>query len=428
MIEFEKKVLGNGLRVVLAPMKNTEAVTLLVLVGVGSRHETKNISGVSHFLEHMFFKGTKSRPKPGQVFRDLDKIGAAYNAFTKKSVTGFWVKTSSKDFDVGLDVVSDILLEPLFKKEEIEKERGVILQEINMHEDEPRSKVWEDLYNVLYGNQPLGRSIIGAKETVLAIGRKDIIDHRSKNYLSKNIVVALAGDFESKDVFKKAERVFGKIKSGKNQIAQKVKISQKDPRVKIVNKASDQTHLLLASRAYGCFSERRYALSLLNVILGGNISSRLFSEIREKLGLAYYVFSNDVYFKDTGFIGIGAGIGHENMEKCVEKILEVLSKLKNKGISIRELKEAKSFTRGRMALNMETSDAVADYCAEEEIFYKKIEQPEEYLEKIEKVSQNDILRVTRDVFVSGKINLAVIGAHEDAKKKEEFYKKLLSKL
>jgi len=427
-IEFEKKVLKNGLRVVLASMKNTEAITLLVLVGVGSRHETKNVNGISHFLEHMFFKGTKSRPRPGQVFRDLDRIGAAFNAFTKKDMTGFWVKTSSKDFGVGLDVVSDILLEPLFNKEEIEKERGVILQEIGMYEDEPRNKVWDNLFSVLYGDQPLGWSIAGPKETVLSIKRKDVIDYKSKNYLSKNMVVVLAGDFENGDIFPKVEKVFGRISPGKNRSAKKAGIDQKSPRVGITNKASDQTHLLLAAKSFGLFDERRYGANVLDVILGGNISSRLFSEIREKLGLAYYVFSDNSYFEDTGFLGIGTGTGHGSLETCVRKTLEILKKLKNKKVSTRELGAAKSFLRGRMALGMEMSDAVAGYCAENEFFFHRIEQPEEYLEKIEKVSQNDILKIASDMFKPNKMSMAVIGAHEDAQKKEEFYKKLISEL
>ncbi|MGB9680866.1 MAG: M16 family metallopeptidase, partial [Minisyncoccia bacterium] len=175
MIHFERKVLANGLRIIAAPMTNTEAVTLLVLVGTGSRYETKETNGISHFLEHLFFKGTKSRPKPGQVHKDLDKIGASHNAFTSKETTGFWVKLAPKYFNIGLDIISDIILEPLFLPEEIEKERGVILQEINMYEDEPRRKVWDILENVLFGDQPMGWDVTGTKENILKITRSDIL-------------------------------------------------------------------------------------------------------------------------------------------------------------------------------------------------------------------------------------------------------------
>jgi len=427
MINFQKKTLKNGLRVILAPMENTETATFMVLVGVGSRYETKNISGVSHFLEHMFFKGTKSRPKLGQVHRDLDRIGASHNAFTSKETTGFWVKSSAKDFGVGLGIVSDILLEPLFKKEEIEKERGVILQEISMYEDEPRRKVWEVLENVLYGDNPIGWDIVGTKESVNKIRRKNILDYRTKNYLSKNMVVIATGNIDTKKVFNEIEKRFSKTKKGKNKLAKKIKIVQKSPRVKVINKDSDQAHLALALRAYDMFDEKRYALNLLAIMLGGNMSSRLLMEIREKLGLAYYVFAFGDQYTDCGYLGIGAGVAHEKLEKTVKKIGEISKLLKRKGVSRNELKFAKSFLRGQMAMKLETSDDVASFCASQELFYKKILQPEDILKKIEKISQSDILSVVKEVFNPNRISMATIGNQEDSVKKEKFYKLLISK-
>ncbi|MBU2219246.1 insulinase family protein, partial [Patescibacteria group bacterium] len=303
MFQVEKKVLDNGLRVIIVPMKNSEAVTIQVLVGAGSRYEPKKINGISHFLEHLFFKGTKSRPKPGQVHKDLNRIGAAYNAFTSKENTGFWVKSSVEDFDVGLDVVSDILLEPLFKNEEIEKERGVILQEISMYEDEPRRRVIDIVENVLYGDQPLGRDIAGTKETINNIKRTDIVKYESDNYLSKNMVVIAAGNIDKKTAFKKIKNVFSRIRKGENKSFQRIKISQKSPQIKIIKKDSDQTHFALAFRGYDMFDEKRYILNLLSVVLGGNMSSRLFTEIREKLGLAYYVYSWGDQYNDCGYLG-----------------------------------------------------------------------------------------------------------------------------
>ncbi|MEK7069617.1 MAG: pitrilysin family protein [Patescibacteria group bacterium] len=276
MINFEKKVLDNGLRVIMAPMSNTEAVTLLVLVGVGSRYETKEINGISHFLEHMFFKGTKSRPESGQVNKDLDKIGADYNAFTTKESTGFWVKTSAKDFDAGLDIVSDILLEPLFKKEEMEKEKGVISQEIDMYEDNPKRKVQTVLESVIFGDQPVGWDIAGDKKSVASIKREDIINYEAENYLSGNMIVVVAGNFVKKDIFKKISSAFDPIKKGNRRKFAKTETSQKEARVKIINKKTDQTHLALAIRAYDMYDKNRYALGLLSILLGGNSSSRLF--------------------------------------------------------------------------------------------------------------------------------------------------------
>lgn len=428
MIQFKKKVLSNGLRVISAPMENTDAVTFLVLVGVGSRYETKNINGISHFLEHLFFKGTKSRPKPGQVFKDLDKIGATYNAFTSKETTGFWVKSATDDFDVGLDIVSDILLEPLFKKEEIDRERGVILQEINMYEDEPRRRVWDMLENVMYGDQPIGWDIAGKKEIVAKIKRSDIVNYKNNNYLSKNMVVAVAGNIDPQVVFEKIEKRFKKIKKGKNKASKGAVVFQKKPSVEILSKDCDQTHLAMGIRGYDIHDSRRHALNLLSIILGGNMSSKLFTEIREKLGLAYYVHAYNDQYSDCGYLGIGTGIGHLELEKVFGKIMEIINSLKKKGFSKKDINFAKSFLRGQTALQLESSDEIANYCAGQELFYKKITQPEETLKKIEKVTQHDILKVAKDIFRSGRMNMAIIGAQEDSAKKELFYKKLFSKI
>jgi len=428
MIKYKKRTLPNGLRVIVAPMENTQAVTLLVSVGVGSRYETKDISGISHFLEHLFFKGTKNRSNPGQIHKELDKMGASHNAFTSKEVTRFWVKSSVKDFDKSLDILSDLLLNPIFKEEEIEKERGVISQEIAMYEDMPQRRVWEKLENLFLGDQPLGWDIAGDRESVSGIGRDDIVSYRHDNYLSKNMTLAVAGNINTEIAFKKIETYFGEVKKGENKKAQEAKFSQKSPNVKIFNKKSDQTHLAMAVKSYDWHDERKYPFGLLSIILGGNTSSRLFSEIRDKLGLCYYVFSSDDLYSDIGYLGIGAGVSADKLNLTVERIFQIVESLKEKGVSAQELEFAKSFIRGKMALSMETSDEVAAYCAEEELFYDKIVQPEEELEKIEKVTQSDILKVAEEIFVPNKINLAVVGQHNDLMKKEEVYKKLFSKI
>ncbi|MCX6731457.1 MAG: pitrilysin family protein [Candidatus Parcubacteria bacterium] len=428
MLNYEKKVLENGLRVIVAPMENTEATTLLALVKAGSRGETKKLNGISHFLEHLFFKGTKSRPKPGQVTKELNRVGAAYNAFTSKENTGFWVKSSAKDFDLGLDIVSDILLEPLFKKEEIEKERGVILQEISMYEDDPRRRVLDIMENVLYGDQPLGWDIAGTKETVKNIKRADVINYEEKNYLAGDTVVVAAGNIESKIVFKKIEKIFKRVRQGKNKTFSPARISGKFSKVKIIKKDSDQTHLAIAFNGYDMFDEKRHILNLLSVILGGNSSSRLYMEIREKLGLAYYVYGWGDQYTDTGYLGMGAGIPHQKMGLVIKKIISIIKEIKEKSVSQKDLNDAKSFIRGQMALRFETSDEIASYIAGQELFYKKILQPEEILKKIEKVNQSDILRIGREIFRPARANLAVIGQQEGDKKNEEQYKKILGKI
>lgn len=426
MINFEKKVLDNKLRVILAPMDNTEAVTLLALVGVGSRYETKKINGISHFLEHMFFKGTKSRPEPGQILKELDKIGADHNAFTAKEATGFWVKTSAKDFGVALDIIPDILLEPLFKEEELEKERNVIFQEIDMRKDNPRLKTQEVLENLVFGDQPVGWDIAGSKKSVASIKREDVIGYETENYLSENMTVVAAGNFDKEKVFAKLSRAFAPVKKGKNNNFIKAKNFQKETQVKIINKETDQTHLALAVRAYDMYDEKRYALDLLSTLLGGNSSSRLFSEIREKLGLAYYVYSWSDQLKDCGYLGMAAGVSHGKLGVAVENIVSICSKIKKGDISQNDLDSAKSYLRGQTALRFEASDEIAHFVAGQELFYNEVKQPSEILEKIEAVEKEDVLKIAKELFRPEKLSLSVVGNHGGGEKISKLYKKILA--
>lgn len=428
MFKYHKKVLKNGLKVLLVPMKNSESVTIQVLVGVGSKNETKKLNGISHFLEHMFFKGTKSRPNAGDIHAEIDKMGATHNAFTSKEITGYWVKASARDFSVAFDIVADSLTESLFKKEEIEKERGVILQEINMSEDMFQRKVINLLYELMYGDQPAGWSVLGTKDAVKMIKRADFIKYINDNYTAKNILAVVSGGIKEKEVLKEIEKRFAGIKKGRKISTKKTRISQKNPRVKFISKKTDQTHLAIGFRAYNMFDKRRYALYLLSNILGEKSSSRLFMGIREKLGLAYYVGSSTWLNKDEGFLLVRAGVSHGNLRKTTDKIMEILRDLRDKGVTKKELKEAKTNLRGQMALGFETTDQVGDFYGEQELFYGKIEQPAEILKKIEKVTQDDILKVARDIFRPKKISMAVIGSHKDAGKKEQYYKKLFSKI
>jgi predicted Zn-dependent peptidase len=425
-MHYEKQVFKNGLRVIAAPMENTQAVTLLVLVGTGSRYERKDVNGISHFLEHLFFKGTKSRPTPGQIHRVLDKIGAVYNAFTSKELTGFWIKSAYPDFDISLDIVSDILGEPIFKHEEIERERGVILQEKNMREDLPPARAVDVLENVLYGDAPLGRDIIGTEESIKKIERGDIINYLKEHYSGPNIVISVAGNIDAKTAFSKVERAFKKMPRGRIQPKEKINDFQKGPQIRLIEKKTDQMHFAMALKAYDMFDERKYALNLLATILGGNFSSRLCMEIREKSGLAYYVGAGEEQYSDAGYLGIKAGVPHEKLSAVLKKIVETVNKLKKKGPGEEELKDAKSFTRGRMALGLESSDEVALFFGEQELLLEKILQPEEILKKIEKVSKSDILKIGKDIFRPEKSNLVAIGQHKDAK--ERLFQKLFLKI
>ena len=412
-MKFEKRTFKNGLRCIVAPMKDTEAVTLWALFGTGSKYETKKINGISHFLEHLFFKGTKSRPKPGQIWRELDRIGAQKNAFTSKEYTGYYVKSSAKHFDIGLDIVSDILVEPLFKKEEVEKERGVILQEIAMYEDNPQRQAYQLIEELMYGDQPAGWEVAGTPDIVKKITRDEILKYKESNYIAGNAVVAVAGNIDPEAAFAKTEKAFLHMPEGKKLNKIKVLERQKRPAIQFKKKDVDQTHLRLALRAYNMYDERRYALQVLATILGGNMSSYLWREIREKQGLAYYVGTSADEATDTGYLLATAGVSHANFLKTVKKIIEIFKHIKSNGVTERELDFAKEFIRGSMALAFETTDDVATFLASQELFYGKIMMPEDILSKIEKVRRSDIMKVVKDVFKRDKVNLAAITPEEN---------------
>jgi len=413
-MEFKKKTFSNGLRAVVAPMKDSQSFTLLVLFGTGSKYETKAINGVSHFLEHLFFKGTKHRPKPGQVWQELNRRGAQSNAFTSKEFTGYYVKAAARHFDIALDVVSDILLEPLFKPKEIEKERGVILQELSMYEDDPRRQAFDVFEELLYGDQPAGWDIGGYPATVKAIKREDILAYRRTHYLSSNAVVCVAGNVDVAVTLGKIEKAFSNMKDGRKVDKLKVRENQMRPQVKFKKKDVDQTHIRFGARAYSMHDNRRYAVSVLQTILGGNTSSRLFMELREKLGLTYYAKAAYENYTDSGYIVAAAGVPHNSMHKAAKKIADILKNIKEKGVSEREVKFAKEFIRGSMALEFESTDEVAMFLASHELFYKKITMPEELLRKIDKVEKNDIIKVARDIFRPKNLNLAAISPDDNA--------------
>ncbi|KKS96610.1 MAG: Peptidase M16 domain protein [Candidatus Giovannonibacteria bacterium GW2011_GWA1_43_15] len=394
------------------------------LFGTGSKYEIKKTNGISHFLEHLFFKGTKSRPKPGQVWEELDRIGAQKNAFTSKEYTGYYVKAAAKHFDIGLDVVSDILLEPLFKKEEIEKERGVILQEIAMYEDNPQRQAYDLFEDLMYGDQPAGWDTAGTPETVNNIKRDDILKYKNSHYHASNAVVAVAGNIDPEVAFSKVERAFKNMSDGRKITKLKVRERQKNPRVKFKKKDLDQTHLRLGARSYEMYDERRYALQVLATILGGNCSSYLWREIREKRGLAYYVGASAEEYTDSGYLLATAGVAHENLPKAVKKIVEIMRHLRTKGVSDKEINFAKEYIRGSMALAFETTDEVATFLSSQELFYKKIMAPEDILRKIEAVKRSDIIKVAKDIFRPEKINLAAIGPHEEG----QVYEKILAQI
>ena len=418
---YKKITLKNGLRIIIVPQKSAQTVTVLSLVGVGSKYESKEISGISHFMEHMFFKGTKKRPNKLAIAESLDRIGGVYNAFTGQEYTGYFAKTKSSFFDLALDWVSDIFLNSSLPPKEMEKERGVIIEEINMIYDNPMNYVdilWQRL---LYGNQPAGWDIAGTKETVSKINRQELIAYRKKHYLSSNTIVCVAGNIDVTAVAKKVKRSFTKIKDGKPFPKPLVVEQQSNPEVLLQNRPTDQAHLCLGVRGYNLFHPQRYALEVLSSILGGMMSSRLFIEVRERLGLAYYIRTESSLDPDTGFLVTQAGVDNKNVKKAIITILKEYKKLAQKKVPLKELNKVKNNIKGKMAIAMEPSDAKASFFAGQELLENRILTPEEIYKRIDQVSQDDILAVARDIFQPRKLNLALIGPFE---KKDQFEKLL----
>ncbi|MFH2104694.1 MAG: pitrilysin family protein [Parcubacteria group bacterium] len=418
---FTKQKLPTGLRVITAPMKNTKTVTLLIVFGVGSKYESVRNAGVSHFLEHMFFKGTKKRPNPKIITEYMEEIGGEYNAFTSKEYTGFYAKVASQHTKRAFDMISDILLHSKLAATDIEREKGVILEEMRMYQDTPMSYVGDVFEECIYGDQPAGRSIIGSEKTITAMKRQDFIDYYQRHYTVSNSVVCVAGNINEDRAVDLVGQYFNGLPKKATGRRQSVKESQRQPAFSLHQKDTDQAHVVLGFRAYDIFDSRKYPLGLLSVILGGGMSSRLFMSVREKLGLAYYINCDNQTYTDSGYLEIHAGLDKSKIEKALQVILSEFAKVRDKGISQKELKKAKEYIKGKTLMGLETSDNYGSWLTMQEVLTGKIQTIAEKFAKIEKVTAADIQKVAKQVIANNKLNLAVIGPY----KNEEKFKKLL---
>lgn len=414
--------LTSGLRVLTIPQQNTRTVTVLLLVGTGSKYEEKRINGVSHFLEHMFFKGTKKRPTPLDIAGPIENIGGVFTAFTTQDLTGYYIKVDASHLDLALDMVADIFLNSLLPGKEITKEKGVVIEEINMRKDTPMIHTGDLLEQFLYGDQPAGWDAGGTKETVLGLSRRDLISYIQSQYVAKNTLVCVAGNMKEEKVKKRVGKLFSSIsqKNFKNKVP--VKESQKKPKVLLEYRATDQTHVAFAARGFNLFHKDRFVQEIIAAILGGGMSSRLFTEVREKLGLAYYISTSVESNPDTGFLATFAGVKNENAQKAVEVIAKEYKKLAGTKIASRELRNAKDRLKGRMALSLESSDAKAEFYGIQEILEHRFFTPEQLYDRIEKVKVSDIQRVAKNMFQPKNLNLVLLGPF---KTKSKFHKLLL---
>jgi len=410
---LKKTILKNGLRVILVPQSASLAASVLVLVEAGSEYETKEINGLSHFLEHLMFKGTVNRPKPGMISTELDSLGAEYNAFTSQEYTGYWAKAESHKLPQILDLVSDLYLNPVFNPAEIEKERGVIIEEINMYEDTPMRRVEELFMNLLYGNQPAGWDIAGEKDVIRRLAREDFEKYRGTHYVAPKTVVVVSGNFDPEKIMKDVENLFGHLKKASKVSKLKTIESQDEPRTTVKFKDSDQTHLVMGVRAFDVFDERRYALQVLAEVLGGGMSSRLFTKVRGELGAAYYIRATADLFLDHGILSVSSGVDNARADKVIEAILGELDRLRTEEVGEKELDKAKEHLIGSLVLSLETSDEIGAFYGVQEILTGKPKEVEEMIKKVRAVKAAEILALAKSLLREDKLNLAIIGPYKD---------------
>ena len=397
-------------------MKSTEAVTVMVYIRAGSRFENEKNNGIAHFLEHMFFKGTEKRPTTLDISREIEGVGGDFNAWTSEEYTGYYFKVTRAHADLALDLVSDMLLNSKFDADEIEREKGVILQEINMYLDDPRSQIHNIWEEVLYPGDQAGRPVIGTPETVSSFNRDTFVNFIQERYQAESTVVAIAGNFDEKGIDAKIKEKFKTISTGSVGEQPPVTVSQDSPNVLLQHKETDQAHFALGVRGYDLFHEDRHALQLLSIVLGGGMSSRLFIEIRERQGLAYYVGTRSDNSTDTGNLATFAGVQTDKIDAAITTTLQEYTKLMHELVDADELTKAKELIKGKTQLGLESSNERAAWGGVQELLRNEIVSLDDALTKIDAVTPEDIQRVAQDIFKANALNLAVIGPFKDKQK------------
>lgn len=410
-MKYNRTLLQNGLRVLTIPMPSLESATILVMVGAGSRHETRETSGISHFLEHMAFKGTEKRPSAMEIFSTIDGMGGEFNAFTSKENTGYYIKSAKARIETSFDVLSDMLMRSKLDQVEIQKERGVIIEEINLYEDMPARKIGDIYERLLYGDTPMGWDISGEKDVIRKIKHEDFVAYMGRLYSADNITVVAAGGIGEKEAVDLAEKYFSGMKRFVTDKPLPVVEKQRKPAVIIKSKQTEQIHIALGVRTVSIHSKKRYPLSVLSAILGGGMSSRLFHEVREKRGLGYYVRSSSEEFADAGTLVSTAGIDPKRIEEAIEVMIAEYAKISEGKMDLKpeELRKAKEFLKGHLVLDLEDSKSVAVYYAVQEILEDRIENPDEVLKKVDAVTAEEVEAVGCEFFKNQGLNLAVIG-------------------
>jgi predicted Zn-dependent peptidase len=425
MAMYNKAVLDNGLRVITRTMPHSRSVCIVILVGAGSCYESNEEAGISHFAEHLFFKGTQRRPTSKEITEDIEGIGGIINAGTDKEVTIFWCKVAEFHFPIALDVLSDLLLNSRFDNKEIEQERRIISEEINMNLDLPQQRVNMLIDELLWPEQPLGREVIGYKETVSSITREQLLNYVASRYLPNNTVLSIAGNIQHEEAMDQIEPLFNKWAAGELATGYVTNANQTEAGLRIEPKDIEQSHLCLAVHGFSRSHPQRFTIDLLNTVLGGGMSSRLFTEVREHRGLAYDITSYTEHFLNSGAFAIYAGVDPEKIETAVAAILEELSKVKQ-GITISELSRAKELSKGRLHLRLEDSRNVALWYGSQEILMRQILDIDDVVSIVDAITIDELKEVAKEILTDSGLNLAVTGPiKEDSLIKEKSLRRLL---
>ncbi|OGZ97754.1 MAG: hypothetical protein A3J10_02735 [Candidatus Sungbacteria bacterium RIFCSPLOWO2_02_FULL_54_10] len=422
---FKKTTLENGLRIITAPMQGTNTVTVLVLCGTGSDYEAREICGISHFLEHMFFKGTGKRPTPESIKHELDGMGSISNAFTSHELTGYHVKAAKTYLNQSLDLLADIYKNPLLQTDEIERERQVIVEEMHKDRDTPTLYIWWVWEHLLYGDQPAGWDVIGEEKIIRALTRQEFADYFTHQYVASNTAVVVAGNFDERETIETVTTLFSGIREAAPVRAKPAVIeAQTVPALHLEYKETDQTHIALGFRGFAADHPRRYTAEVLAAILGGSWSARMWDRIREKLGLAYTVFSAHESYSNRGFLMTYAGVDHKNIEATIRAAMEEYRRVVAESVPAAELKRVKDYIRGTTLIGLEQSNAVASFIGAEEMTTGTPMTPDEIFAKIESVTAQDLRAVATELIRPERLNLAMIGPVKD----KEPLEKLLASL
>ena len=418
---YQKTTLDNGLRVITVTMPHTQSVSICIFIGIGSRYEAEAEAGVSHFIEHMLFKGTSKRTTAKAISEAIEGVGGILNGGTNKESTAYWCKVTRPHFELALDVLADMLLHARFDPQEIEKERQVIIEEINMIKDSPAQRVDMLIDGLLWPNHPLGRDIAGTRESVTAITRDTMLNYRQGQYLPNNTVVAIAGNIPHQKMITAAGQALGSWNNQRVRPGYSAYKEQPAQRLRIETKDTEQANLCLALPGLSRFHPKRFVLDLLNVVLGGGMGSRLFTEIRDNLGLAYSIHSYVEHFLDSGSVTVSAGVKPKNLSTAVKAILEQLSLLRET-VPESELSKAKELSKGRLLLSMEDSRNVAGWIGGQEVLTERILSVDQVVSIIDAITADELKGLAWGLLAGSQLRLAVVGPVAEDEPLEELLK------